>query len=385
MIVPLMAAVAGTCGGKAGSLGVLLRGGLPVPDGFVVPYDVYRSAVRKPGGRDAIASRPLGPALTAALGDALAGLGAAPVAVRSSASNEDTAESSAAGLHESFLGMRGVDAVSRAVRACWGSLDSPRALGAVSGELAMAVLVQRLVDAEVSGVMFTGEVTRIEASWGLGPSVVGGLVTPDAYEVGGDGRVSRTVADKRTRLDRYGGRLVERDVPVDMRSAAALDDVTAIRLAGLGRRIATVFGGPQDIEWAVADGRIWIVQARPVTAALPLFSGAPTGAPTGALAGTPGSRGTATGAARIVRGPADFARVRPGDILVCPFTDPAWTPLLRVVAGVVTETGGVLSHAAIVAREQSIPAILGIRDATRDIHDGALITIDGSTGLVTIP
>lgn len=170
-----------------------------------------------------------------------------------------------------------------------------------------------------------------------------------------------------------------------MRSAAALDDVTAIRLAGLGRRIATVFGGPQDIEWAVADGRIWIVQARPVTAALPLFSGAPTGAPTGALAGTPGSRGTATGAARIVRGPADFARVRPGDILVCPFTDPAWTPLLRVVAGVVTETGGVLSHAAIVAREQSIPAILGIRDATRDIHDGALITIDGSTGLVTIP
>lgn len=102
-----------------------------------------------------------------------------------------------------------------------------------------------------------------------------------------------------------------------------------------------------------------------------------------ALTGTPGSGGTATGTARIVRGPGDFERVRPGDILVCPFTDPAWTPLLRVVAGVVTETGGVLSHAAIVAREQAIPAVLGIPDATSRLNDDTVITIDGTTGTVT--
>ncbi|MDX3108438.1 PEP-utilizing enzyme, partial [Nonomuraea angiospora] len=106
-------------------------------------------------------------------------------------------------------------------------------------------------------------------------------------------------------------------------------------------------------------------------------------APAGALAGTPGSRGTATGAARIVRGPGDFARVHPGDILVCPFTDPAWTPLLRIAAGVVTETGGVLSHAAIVARELGIPAVLGVPDATGRLHDDTVITIDGTTGAVT--
>jgi pyruvate,water dikinase len=87
---------------------------------------------------------------------------------------------------------------------------------------------------------------------------------------------------------------------------------------------------------------------------------------------------------RIVRGPGDFARVRPGDILVCPFTDPAWTPLLRIAAGVVTETGGVLSHAAIVAREFAIPAVLGVSDATGRLRDDAVVTVDGTTGTVTV-
>lgn len=101
--------------------------------------------------------------------------------------------------------------------------------------------------------------------------------------------------------------------------------------------------------------------------------------------GTPGSRGVATGPARIVRGPDDFARVRPGDILVCPFTDPAWTPLLQIAIGVVTETGGVLSHAAIVARELAIPAVLGVREITSTLDDNTAITIDGSAGTVTAP
>lgn len=103
------------------------------------------------------------------------------------------------------------------------------------------------------------------------------------------------------------------------------------------------------------------------------------------LSGTPGSRGRATGIARIVRGPQDFPRVSPGDILICSFTDPAWTPLLSIAAGVVTESGGALSHAAIVAREREIPAVLGVPRAMTMITDGTVVTVDGSAGTVVGP
>ncbi|MEV7801356.1 PEP/pyruvate-binding domain-containing protein [Microbispora sp. NPDC088329] len=411
MIVPLMEAVAGTCGGKAGALGALLRAGLPVPDGFVVSFAAYLAAVRDLDlGRFAgepddvhaaartIEARPVHAAVIDALERALGELGDPPVAVRSSAAREDTAQASAAGQHESFLAVQGAGEVAEAVRACWASLFSPRAVeyraasgrdGRPSGDPVMAVIVQRHLDAEVSGVMFTpadsGDATRIEASWGLGPSVVEGRVTPDSYRVTADGSVTRTVADKQQRLDRRGTRLVIRDVPTGSRNRPALGDVTATRLAELGGQIAAVLGGPQDIEWAIADGRVWVLQARPVTAAPP-----PPASPSDAsdmpavtLTGTPGSRGTVTGTVRIVRGRGDFARVRPGDILVCPFTDPAWTPLLRIAAGVVTETGGVLSHAAIVARERAIPAVLGIPNVTSRLRDGTVVTIDGTTGTAT--
>ncbi|GHJ49306.1 hypothetical protein Cs7R123_66480 [Catellatospora sp. TT07R-123] len=376
MLVPLADAVPATCGGKAGALGALLRAGLPVPPGFVVPFDADTG-------------------LLDALGPELDALGDTPVAVRSSAAAEDTAQGSAAGQYESFLAVYGPAAVADAVRACRASLHSPRAAAyrdarKTGAEDVMAVLVQRHVDAEVAGVMFTpdrpGGTTAIEAAWGLGPSVVGGTVTPDAYRVAGDGTVARTVAGKQTRLDRRGTALVTGDVPAWQRDLPALDDAAARRLARLGQQVAAVLGGAQDIEWAIgADGVLWMLQARPVTAAPPPSGPAvaAAGLPAAALAGTPGSRGTATGTARIVRGPGDFGRVRPGDILVCPCTDPAWTPLLRLAAGVVTELGGVLSHAAIVAREHGIPAVLAVPDATTRLRDGALITVDGTGGTVT--
>ncbi|GAA0924048.1 PEP/pyruvate-binding domain-containing protein [Nonomuraea longicatena] len=445
MIVPLEDADADTSGGKAAALGALLRAGLPVPDGFVVPFAAYRTAVLdltpgrsgetrqpleprateagRPGGacqavetrataynlgpsdpdgiRRAIEAHPIGADVFGALDRALGMLGDPPVAVRSSAANEDTGQASAAGQHESFLAVRGAREVADAVRGCWASLFSARAVGyrgdGPSGELAMAVIVQRHLDAQVSGVMFTpsapGAATEIEASWGLGPTVVEGRGTPDAYRVHTNGSVTHTVADKQTRLDRDGARLVVRDVPADDRRRPALDDATAVLLAGLGARIAALRGGPQDVEWAIDDDRVWILQARPITAALPThldtsWAAVTLPAPSSAsrataLSGTPGSSGSVTGTARIVRGPGDFARVRPGDILVCPFTDPAWTPLLRIAAGVVTETGGVLSHAAIVAREHGIPAVLGVPGATSRLRDGTVITVDGTTGAVT--
>lgn len=393
MIVSLTDAVAETSGGKAGALGVLLRAGLPVPDGFAVPFGAYREVVRRldlasPDAlRQAIESRPLDVELFAAIDAGLDALGHPPVAVRSSAASEDTAHASAAGQHETVLAAHGVNEVAGAIRVCWASLYSPRAIEyrRTANLPKMAVLIQRHVDAEVSGVMFTppdpGGATEIEASWGLGPSVVGGTVTPDAFRVNADGSVNRTISDKRTRLDRHRTQLITRDVPPDSQNQPTLDDPAAIGLARLGQKAAEVLGGALDIEWAIAGGRVWLLQARPVTAALPPPAAAAT--PPGSLAGTPGSQGTVTGTARIVLGPGDFARVRPGDILVCPYTDPGWTPLLRVAAGVVTETGGVLSHAAIVARELRIPAVLGIPNATTRIPDATTITVDGATGIVT--
>ena len=407
MHVPLVEAAAATCGGKAGALGVLLRAGLPVPDGFVLPFDVHRAAVGDSAphvGRDApeiageaVEKRPLPLPVMAALEQALEGLGARHVAVRSSAADEDTGEASAAGQYESVLAVHGAAAVADAVRACWASLSSPRALAYRSGaggngdgpdQLAMAVLVQRHLDAEVSGVLFTpanrGDPTVLESAWGLGTSVVAGTVTPDTYRVRADGTVTCTVAEKRTRVDRVGSRLLARDVPVERRGRPTLDDATARALATLGAEVAATLGRPQDIEWAVAEGNLWLLQSRPITAAPPSAPPSSGTSPSSAtLTGTPGSHGTATGTARTVRGPRDFAGVRPGDILICPFTDPAWTPLLRMVAGVVTETGGALSHAAIVAREHGIPAVLGVPDAVDTVPDGVAVTIDGTTGTVT--
>ncbi|QHT57900.1 pyruvate, phosphate dikinase [Cellulomonas sp. H30R-01] len=404
MLVPLTDASARTCGGKAGALGDLLRAGLAVPDGWAVPLDVYRSAVRdassasetRRNGPAAIADRPVPADVRAALADAVATLGGAPVVVRSSASDEDAHDGAAAGLYTSTLAVRGVDAVVASVRACWVSLHADpavayRAARRRDADPAMGVVVQRHVDADVSGVMFTPArpdgPTRIDASWGLGPSVVEGAVNPDAYTVGADGSVDAVTAEKRTRLDRRGDRLVTRDVPAPGRHRRVLDDTDARRLADLGRVVGAALGGAQDVEWAIADGQVWILQARPVTADLPPATPpSPTVRPAAGatvLTGAPGSRGTATGPARVVRDPGDFVHVRRGDVLVCPWTDPGWTPLLRVVGGVVTETGGVLSHAAIVARELGIPAVLGVPDATLLLGDASLVTVDGSAGTVT--
>lgn len=246
-----------------------------------------------------------------------------------------------------------------------------------------------VVEAHVSGVLFTrrapGEPTRIEASWGLGLPVVGGTITPDSYEVAPDGSIASAAGDKHIRVDvdhRRGG-VVTTPVAAAEQSSQTLDDDTVMAVAELGDRVASVLGGPQDIEWAAADGTVWILQARPITAAIPAPRRPGSSDSGEALIGTPGALGAVTAKARLVRGPSDFSSVGPGEIIVCAHTDPAWTPLFAIAAGIVTETGGALSHAAIVAREYGIPAVLGVHGATIRIDNGSPITVNGTAGTVT--
>lgn len=383
-------------GGKARSLGRLLRAGLGVPPGFVVSTRAYDAALADldigadPGSaRDHLERAPL-PAgledeLLGAVEAALATLDG-PVAVRSSATTEDSVAASAAGQHDTFLGLRGAEQVLDAVRLCWASAWSERAVAyrreRGRAEMPrMAVIVQRLVDADVAGVLVAGPdgAVVIEGSWGLGESVVGGQVTPDSWHV--DGVVQRrTLGSKHTRADRVGTRIVRTNVAEAERNVVCLDDGVVTRLAAVGRDVAALQAGPQDVEWAVEDGRIWLLQSRPITAALP---DARRGGSAAVLTGTPASGGRVSGPIRVVRGPDDFGRVRRGDVLVCRFTDPAWTPLFSVVAGVVTEAGGLLSHAAIVAREHGIPAVLAVPGAT-SLPDGASAEVDGTAGEVRV-
>jgi pyruvate,water dikinase len=256
-----------TVGGKASGLARMLRAGLPVPPGFCIT-----NAARRPGG-----SAQDDPQLAAEIGAAYRALGGGPVAVRSSATAEDSTTASFAGQQETVLGVRGEAAVLDAVTRCWASLGAQRSVayrhhqGIAETGLAMAVIVQRLVAAEVSGVLFTrdpldpeGRRMLAEASWGLGESVVSGLVSPDRFHLDRDtGTVlDRHIATKTTLLTADG----PRSVPAGQQTQVSLTDAQLAELAELGRRVETLFGEPRDVEWALAEDRFLLLQARPITA-----------------------------------------------------------------------------------------------------------------------
>lgn len=261
-------------GGKAANLGRLIRAGFPVPDGFVVTTRGYRFAREASNGN--------GDSLPHELADqirlAYERMGRGKVAVRSSATAEDTSAASMAGQYETFLHVHDEPSLLDAIRCCWASLDSPRTR-AYLGEhgidvagVAMAVVVQRLVAADVAGVLFTANPqtgTRremlVEASWGLGEAVVSGIVQPDILRLDRDtGRVIEAViADKRVFVDPAAPG--ERAVDESRRKQRCLRAIDVDRLWHLGRQAVEHFGAPQDIEWAIRDGELYVLQSRPIT------------------------------------------------------------------------------------------------------------------------
>ncbi len=413
-------------GGKGANLGELTRAGMPVPGGFVVTATAYLQSMDAAGVRAAmqdaaavvdaespeslaaaaaglqalVHSAGMPDALARAVREAYARLGSdLRVAVRSSATAEDSASTSFAGMNQTFTNVRGPDELLERIVDCWASLWGPRVVAyrathRLSGEPAIAVVVQRMVDSDASGVMFTADPATgdrgtmvIEAAYGLGEVVVGGQVAPDTYVVSKDGpRIVQvhvgTKAEKIVRgPDGHDQRL---PVPADEQGRRVLDDEAVLDLARMGMEIERHYGTPQDSEFAMEGGRTWIVQSRPITTLGDV-------GPTAASAETPGSvlvsglaaaPGVATGPVRILRNTADGPSLVRGEVLVASMTNPDWVPTMRRAAALVTDGGGVTCHAAIVGRELHLPTIVATRNATTVLRNGEIVTVDGAKGVV---
>ena len=421
-------------GGKGANLGELTSAGLPVPDGFVVGAPAYAAFCAETGLRERLAELldgvnvedtaalqaastaarelfdhtpmpdPLAQEIRSAYEQLALDSPQAPVAVRSSATAEDTADTSFAGMNETYLNIRGADAVVDAVRRCWRSLFGARTIyyrgmnGFAQADMDIAVVVQSQVNSTRAGVMFTvnpatgerGELV-IEGSFGLGEAVVSGSVSPDRYVV-----EKATLAIRRREVHHKDlvieyapeGGTSQRALSEEDAVRAVLTDDEVVAVAGLGRRIEEHYGSPQDTEWAFdPDGALWMLQSRPITT---LHDEAPASATTAEppapqavlLRGLGGAPGSASGAARVLTTLADAAKLNDGDVLVTHMTSPDWLPLLRRAGAIVTDSGGMTCHAAIVSRELGIPCVVGTGEATRRLRDGEIVTVDATRGVV---
>lgn len=418
-------------GGKGANLGELTRAGVSVPPGFVVTAKGFTEFLEVTGLKGTIRDRiarinvddanelelasqelrasVLGAEIPAAIKDAvkasydrltdIVGESDLFVAVRSSATAEDTAETSFAGMNETFLNVKGADSVVESVKKCWASLYGGRVLFYINKQnvpperLSIAVIVQAMVDADRAGVMFTidpvsgsTDTIVIEASFGLGDAVVSGSVNPDHFEVDKHTLdIKKKTISSKAFMDLRGpdGGVIRQELSIEKANSASLSDEEIHELARLGKQIEDHYGSPQDIEWAIQEGSIYILQTRPVTAVGRKERTREIIKERQIIArGLGASPGIAVGRARVLAGIEESDRFRPGDILVTRMTAPDWVPLMRKAAAIVTDEGGSTAHAAIVSRELGIPCIVGTSDATKRIPDGAIITVDAREGMV---
>ena len=428
-------------------IGELSAAGVRVPGGFATTADAFREFLARDGLAERIRRRladlDVGDvrALASAGGEIRGWISAAPfpealerelrahyaemsadapdlaVAVRSSATAEDLPEASFAGQQETLLNVRGADALVGAVHEVFASLFNDRAIsyrahqGFAHDEVALSAGIQRMVrsDLGASGVAFTidtesgfEDVVLITAAWGLGEMVVQGQVNPDEFyvhkptlEAGRPAILRRERGSKASKMvyhDDPAERVVVVDVPLDDQRRFSLSDAEVCALARYAVAIERHYDRAMDVEWARdgIDGRLYILQARPETVrsriagqTVERFELKERGE---VLAeGRSIGQRIGTGPARVVAGVAEIDKVRDGDVLVTDMTDPDWEPVMKRTAAIVTNRGGRTCHAAIIARELGIPAVVGAGDATRSVTDGIEVTVscaEGDTGYV---
>lgn len=426
-------------GGKNASLGEMIRhlaaARVRVPGGFATTAQAFRdfldhndlraridarlaaldvadvTALAAAGAaiRGWVAAATLPAALESGLRAAYAALGdGVSVAVRSSATAEDLPDASFAGQQETYLHVRGADELLRCVKKVYASLYNDRAIayrvhhGYAHAEVALSVGVQRMVrsDLACSGVLFTldtesgfRDVVFITAAWGLGETVVQGAVNPDEFYVhkprladGFPAVVRRELGDKAVRMVWRDGATVVEDTPPGRRRQFSLTDAEVLELARQAMAIEAHYQRPMDVEWAKdgETGELFVVQARPETVKARSAEGGEryvleeTG--TVRVSGRAIGQKIGAGEVRLIAGPAEMHRVQPGDVLVTDMTDPDWEPVMKRAAAIVTNRGGRTCHAAIVARELGIPAVVGTGDATRVLADGEAVTVSCAEG-----
>jgi pyruvate,water dikinase len=438
-------------GGKNASLGEMYRTlsplGVRIPNGFAVTAEAYRTildaagawkvlhaaldgldpsniddlAARARRAQAVIISAPLGKELESEIRSSYRLLKEQygkdlSVAVRSSATAEDLPTASFAGQHESFLNVRGEEAVLSAYRRCLASLFLERAIhyridqGFDHFKVALSVGIMKMVrsDLAASGVAFTldtetgfRDVVFITAAYGLGENIVQGTVDPDEFYVHKPTFAAGYRAVLRRRLGSKEKKLIYADeggtqnvaVPLDERAVACISDDEVLQLADACIKVEQHYGVPMDVEWAKdgEDGEMYLVQARPETAATRrsatvieeyvLAGSPPQPLVTGRSVGTK----IGSGRARVIRSIEELASLQAGEVLVAETTTPDWEPVMKTAAAIVTERGGRTCHAAIVARELGIPAVVGAESATAKLANAGVVTVscaEGDTGRV---
>ena len=412
-------------GGKAANLGEILKSKIPVPDGFVVASSAYKTFIKENklglkirdklksiNYKDAnslnktakaikkiIQSSDVSKKTADSVLDYYKKLGKdALVAVRSSATSEDSKTASFAGQQATFLNIKGEDNLIKKIKEGWAALFEPRAIfyrhetKLDHERVTISLVIQKMVNSEVSGVMFTIDpLTQerssivIEAIYGLGEYIVQGRVTPDHYEVDKNtfGISVKRIEPQKNMLKLINGENKDIGLGKAEGSRQKLEDKDIILLAKLGKTIEKHYNYPQDIEWAKENKKIYIVQTRPVTT---IDSGKwkveseknfqPI------LTGDPASPGVGIGTVRILKKANEIGKIVSHDVLVAPYTTPDYVPAMKKASAIITERGGITSHAAIVSREFGIPAIVGAQNALSTLKAGMIVTVVGDTGKV---
>jgi len=427
-------------GGKAANLGEMYSAGLPVPDAFVVTCEAYKYFLEQSGIREKIFEilrntnvndpkeleentkkirelieiTKIPEEIEREIREAYETLSrefgkeAEFVAVRSSATAEDVPGASFAGQQLTLLNVRGTKDVIKAVQRCWASLFTARATfyrvqkGFEHERVYMAVIVQKqlgvlpkekyLKGVYKAGVGFTvhpatGEKNKIviEGAWGQGESVVSGAVTPDSYVLDkrtGELLEVRIGSKEKMRIARPEGGIEVVDTPEDLRGMRCLTSEELRQLWQLALKLEEHYEFPQDFEWVSEEGKVYLVQSRPVTVFYEKKEKEIEVKAKLLVRGLPASPGVGIGRAKVILDPNELDEVREGDVLVTKMTNPDFVPAMRKVVAIVTDEGGITSHAAIVSRELGIPCVVGTGNATQVIRSGQLVTVDGRVGVV---